>query len=135
MKRIADTGLLKAALDCDDDAHAWGAAELRAHAPFHTCEAVLDELAFLLGTGVPGLQLVVQGDLILDFDLGAEAQAVLGLLQKYQDRQMDLADACILRMTELEMRCKVWTVDRGDFRIYRRHGRQPVPCAFPPGQR
>lgn len=132
MKRIADTGLLKAALDRDDDAHAWGAAELRAHAPFHTCEAVLDELAFLLGTGVPGLQLVVQGDLILDFDLGAEAQAVLGLLQKYRDRQMDLADACLLRMTELEMRCKVWTVDRGDFRIYRRHSRQPVPCEFPP---
>lgn len=134
MKRIADTGLLKAALDRDDAAHAWAAGELRAHAPFHTCEAVLDELSFLLGTAIPGLQLVVHGDLLLDFDLATEAPAVIGLLHKYRDRQMDLADACLLRMTELEPRCKVWTVDRADFRVYRRHGRQTVPCEFPPGQ-
>ena len=132
MKRIADTGLLKAALDRDDLAHEWAAGELRAHSPFHTCEAVLDELAFLLGTAIPGLQLVVHGDLRLDFDLATEAPAVIGLLHKYRDRQMDLADACLLRMTELEPRCKVWTVDRADFRIYRRHGRQTVPCEFPP---
>lgn len=132
MKRIADTGLLKAALDRDDVAHGWAAGELRAHAPFHTCEAVLDELAFLLGTPIPGLQLLVNGDLRLNFDLTTEAQAVIGLLRKYRDRQMDLADACILRMTELEPRCKVWTVDREDFRVYRRHGRQTVPCEFPP---
>jgi len=123
---------LKAALDRDDVAHAWAATELRAHAPFHTCEAVLDELSFLLGTPVPGLQLLVNGDLRLDFDLAAEAHAVLGLLHKYRDRQMDLADACLLRMTELEPRCKVWTVDRADFRVYRRHGRQTIPCEFPP---
>ena len=132
MKRIADTGLLKAALDRDDVAHGWAAGEFRAHAPFHTCEAVLDELAFLLGTAIPGPQLPVNGDVVLDFDLAAEAQPVLALLHKYRDRQMDLADACLLRMTELEPRCRVWTVDREDFRVYRRHGRQTVPCEFPP---
>ena len=134
LKRIADTGLLKAALDRDDFAHEWAAGELRAHAPFHTCEAVLDELAFLLGTPIPGLQLLVHGDLRLDFDLAAEAKPVLAHLLKYRDRQMDLADACLLRMTELEPRCSVWTVDRADFRVYRRHGRHAVPCEFPPDQ-
>lgn len=132
MKNIADTGLLKAALDRDDAVHAWGAEQFRTHAPFVTCEAVLDELSFLLGSAIPGLQLVVRGDLSVEFDLAAEAEAVLDLLHRYRDRRMDLADACLVRMTELESRCMVWTVDRDDFQVYRRHGRQSVPCAFPP---
>ena len=37
-----------------------------------------------------------------------------------------------LRMSELTARCRIWTVDRGDFSFYRRHGRQPIPCEFPP---
>jgi hypothetical protein len=48
--------------------------------------------------------------------------------------RLDLADACVVRMTELTPRCKVWTVDREDFTSYRRHGRQSVPCEFPPGR-
>ena len=44
----------------------------------------------------------------------------------------DVADACVVRMTELSHRCKVWTVDRADYTAYRRHGRQTVPCEFPP---
>ena len=96
--------------------------------------AVLDELAFLLGSAIPGLQLVVRGDLIVEFDLASEARRVLDLLHKYRDLPMDLADACLVRMTELESRAKVWTVDRDDFQIYRRHSRQPVPCEFPPAR-
>ena len=132
MRRIADTGLLKATLDADDRAHPWAAAQFRDYAPFYTYDAVLVELAFLLGTPIPGLQLLVRGDLILNFDLAVETKPVLDLLQKYRDRQMDLADACLVRMTELEDESKVWTVDWRDFSVYRRHGRQIVPCEFPP---
>jgi predicted nucleic acid-binding protein len=132
MRKIADTGLLKAAIDADDRAHPWAAAQFRKYAPFHTCDAVLVELAFLLGTPIPGLQMIVRGDLILDFDLAAEIEPVLDLLQKYRDRQMELADACLVRMTELESQCKIWTVDVGDFSVYRRYGQQVVPCEFPP---
>jgi hypothetical protein len=57
----------------------------------------------------------------------------MALAAKYADSPMDLADACIVRMSELHRHCKVWTVDRADFLAYRRHGRQPVPCEFPPG--
>jgi uncharacterized protein len=135
MKRIADTGLLKAAIDADDRDHGWAAAQFREYAPFHTCDSVLVELAFLLNTPILGLQLIVRGDLILDFDLAAEIEPVLDLLQKYRDRRMELADACLVRMTELAAQSKVWTVDRRDFSIYRRHGRQAVPCEFPPGKR
>lgn len=80
------------------------------------------------------LKLVQNGDLILDpdFSLEQELGAVLVLAAKYADRPMDLADACLVRMAELAQRCKVWTVDRADFSAYRRHGRQVVPCEFPP---
>jgi predicted nucleic acid-binding protein len=132
MKKIADTGLLKAALDRDDQHHQWGKMQLRNEAPFHTCEAVLDELGFLLADPSAGVRLVARGDLILDFELKSNVEAVLALLEKYADRPMDLADACLIRMTEVTERCKVWTTDRQDFQVYRRHGRQTVPCVFPP---
>jgi len=131
VKKIADTGLLAAALDASDPLHDWGAAQLRQEAPFYTCDAVLTELAFVINDPIPGLKLLARGDLILSFDLAANVGRVLDLLDKYQDRQMDLADACLVRMSELTDACKVWTVDRDDFRVYRRHGRGMIPCEFP----
>lgn len=79
------------------------------------------------------LTLVARGDVALDpdFVLGNEAARVLALAAKYRDRPMDLADACLVRMTELTTRCRIWTVDRADFTAYRRHGRQIIPCEFP----
>ena len=132
MKKIADTGLLKAFIDSDDLQHDWGVEQFQEHAPFYTCDAVLVELAFVLNTSIPGLALLQRGELILDFDLSAEAKPLLDLLSKYRDREMELADACLVRMAELNSQCKIWTVDREDFSIYRRHGRQVVPCVFPP---
>lgn len=131
MQRIADTGLLKALLDRSDDYHLWAHEQFRKHSPFHTCEAVLDELAFLVQDPRLGMKLIARGDWVLGFSLAEHVGAVLALLEKYADRPMDLADACIVRMTEITGACKVWTVDREDFRIYRRRGRQPIPCEFP----
>jgi predicted nucleic acid-binding protein len=133
VKHIADTGLLVAAADPHDRHHDWAVTALRAHSPFHVCEAVVLETAWVLGSPVSILTLVARGDLVIDpaFDLRAEIPRLLGLCRKYADRSMDLADACLVRMTELNARCKVWTVDREDFSRYRRHGRQVVPCEFP----
>lgn len=133
MKKIADTGLLVAAADPHDAHHRWAAAALRAHAPFHTCEAVVLETARVLDSPVLVLGLLSRRDLLLDpdFDFKTEVPRLLDLCRKYADRSMDLADACLVRMTELTDRCKIWTVDRADFTAYRRHGRQPVPCVFP----
>lgn len=133
MKKIADTGLLVAAADPHDRHHAWAAEALRTHAPFHTCEAVILETAWVLGAPGAVLALLARGDLILDpaFSFSAEVPRLLELCRKYADRSMDLADACLVRMTELTVRCKIWTVDRADFSSYRRHRRQPVPCEFP----
>lgn len=134
MKRIADTGLLVAAADTHDRHHAWAASALRTQSPFHTCEAVVLETAWLLGSPTGVLSLVARGDLVLDpaFEFAAEIPRLLELCRKYADRKMDLADACLVRMTELTPRSKVWTVDRADFSTYRRRGRQGIPCEFPP---
>src|SRR5437588_730508 len=101
MTRIADTGLIKALLDRSDAHHRWAHEQFQTHVPFHTCEAVLDELSFLLGNPRLGIKLVARGDLILDFSLLQNVHEVLELLEKYADQPMDLADACLVRMTEL----------------------------------
>jgi predicted nucleic acid-binding protein len=134
VKRIADTGLLVAAADPRDPHHQWAAAALRANTPFHTCEAVILETAWVLGSPVGVLSLLARGDLVLDpaFDFAGEVPRLLDLCRKYSDCSMDLADACLVRMSELTLRCRIWTVDRDDFSTYRRLGRQVVPCEFPP---
>lgn len=77
------------------------------------------------------LSLVKDGDLkpFLDFD--QEAMRLHELARQYQPR-MDTADAAIVRLSELFPHHTVLTVDREDFAIYRRNGRQAVPCDFGP---
>lgn len=133
MKHIADTGLIVGLLTRNDPHHAWAVKAFRAHAPFHVCEAVLVEAGSFFPDPTLVLKLVKRGDLVLDetFALAVELPSVLELAAKYADCPMDLTDACLVRMTELTARCKVWTVDRADFTTYRRHGKQVIPCEFP----
>ena len=66
----------------------------------------------------------------LAFNLSDELETVLALMGKYGDVPMSLADACLVRMSETISEPLVVTMDR-DFRIYRRNGRQIVPCLMP----
>ncbi len=77
--------------------------------------------------------MIQAGEIILDFDLSEQSAGVLALLNKYADRQMDLADACIVRMSELNRESRVLTVDRNDFAVYRRNGRERIPLITPFG--
>ena len=131
MQAVADTGLIKAVLDRNDPVHGWAAAVFPQHAPWLTCEPVLTEASHLSGAPEKVMQLVARGDLQVKFDAAAEADRLIELLLKYKDRQMDLADACLVRIAELEREAVVFTVDREDFTIYRKNGRQPMPCVFP----
>ncbi len=132
MKEIADTGLIVGLLDPRDQYHEWAREAVRHLAgPLHTCEAVVAEVAFLVGTADGVLRMVQAGDVVLDFDLTAEAEAVRRLLKKYADAGMDFADACIVRLSEIHSLCRVYTTDRRDFSVYRRNGRHGIPCVFP----
>ena len=134
MKEIADTGLIVALLARNDPFHAWALNAFRSYCPFFTCDAVLAEAGSFFSDPVGLLRLVSRGDLIIDpeFVLAREWPGVLDLASKYSDRPMDLADACLVRMTELSIRSRVWTVDRADFAVYRRNGKLAIPCEFPP---
>ncbi len=68
--------------------------------------------------------------MVLTFDLDDELERVVGLMEKYADVPMSLADACLVRMTEALADPVLLTTDT-DFRIYRRHSRQAVPCVMP----
>lgn len=65
----------------------------------------------------------------LDFDLSAHWPRIRTLMLRY--RQMDLADASIVVMTELHPRCQVLTIDRKDFSLYRRNDRQVIDFIAP----
>jgi uncharacterized protein len=100
-----------------------------------TCEAVLSEACFLARRTHGGvyavLGLVDRGVVELGLGLKEHFGAVAALMRRYSNGPMSLADACLVRLSELVPDCVVFTLD-GDFRIYRRHGRQKIPLVIPP---
>ena len=102
--------------------------------PLRTCDAALGEAFFLLrqthdGTGKL-LELLDRGIVIPDFNLAAELPAVGQLLRRYESVPMSLADACLVRMAEMQRDAAEFTLD-SDFRIYRKHRRQAIPLIHP----
>jgi uncharacterized protein len=133
VKNILDAGPLIAALNREDQHHRWACDTLeRLGPPFYTCSEALAEAAALTGQPAAIVEMVHHGELVVAFSLADQAAAVLALLRKYGDRRMDLADACIVRMSELMRDSCVVTVDRADFSVYRRHGRDLIPLIAPP---
>jgi predicted nucleic acid-binding protein len=132
---IIDTGPLVAALSIRDSWHAWAVDRWREiEPPLDTCEAVMTEAAFLL-RNVPGgadalLALVDDGVIDVRFDLSSESGPVRALLKRYADQPMSLADACLVRMSEIRSTATILTLDT-DFRRYRRLGRKVIPLITP----
>jgi predicted nucleic acid-binding protein len=130
---LVDAGFIVALLSARDSHHRWAAARAPQFAlPWRTCEAALSETFHLLGThGTPVLSaLLRRRALLITFQLAENLEPVLKLMEKYSDVPMSLADACLVRMTETSSEPVILTTD-ADFRVYRRHGRQTVPCVTP----
>jgi len=68
----------------------------------------------------------------LAFDCNQNLTRLEGLARRYADRQPDLADLCLIRMSELHPKLPVITVDRADFSVYRRNKREAIPLIAPP---
>lgn len=132
MNAIADTGFLVALLEAHDEHHAWamGLAE-GIKWPVLTCESVLSETAFHVRSSELPLRMLQNGMLRLAFDLAGHLEHLCDLATRYADRQPDLADLCLIRMSELYPRHTVITVDE-DFRVYRRNKREAIPLLSPP---
>ena len=136
MKNILDAGPLIAAINRQDEHHRWACEVLeRLGPPFYSCPEAIAEAAAMTGRAAAIVEMIESGEIILAFDLAEQTSGVLSLLKKYGDREMDLADACIVRMTELHRDSSVVTLDRADFSVYRRNGRDIIPLIAPPARR
>lgn len=133
MKGIADTGFLVAFANRGDRYHDWavGVAE-QVTEPLLTCEAVLAEAAFHLESVPTVLAMLRDGLAEIAFDCRDHLPQLAALAQRYANRKPDLADLCLIRMSELHPRCSVITVDREDFRVFRRNKREVIPLVCPP---
>jgi predicted nucleic acid-binding protein len=134
MITICDTGPLLAYLNRNDPHHAWAVGLMKQlAAPLLVCEPVLTEVVYFLRedglTVDPLFQLLERKALRLEFDLSSHWPRVRTLMTRY--RQMDLADASIVVMTELHARCQVLTIDHKDFSVYRRNDRQVIDFVSP----
>jgi predicted nucleic acid-binding protein len=133
VRGIADTGFLVAFANRNDRHHQWavGVAE-QVSEPLLTCEAVLAETGFHLRSVSVVLAMLQEGLIALAFDCREHIPQLAALARRYADRQPDLADLCLVRMSELYPRHSVLTVDRADFRVYRRNKRETIPLICPP---
>ncbi len=132
MKGIADTGFLVAFANGDDVHHDWAVGlAARIIEPLLTCEAVLAESAFHLQNSALVLAMITDGLVTIGFDCNDHLPQLTALARRYADRRPDLADLCLIRMSELHPRHTIVTVD-SDFRIYRRNKREAIPIVMPP---
>ena len=132
---VIDTGAIVALLNRRDRHHAWVRDVLdTVEPPIFTCEAVVSEASFLLGRLSDGqdavFELLSKDVLKVDFRMLSEIDALRGLMRKFANVPMSLADACLVRMTELDAQSVILTLD-SDFRVYRRNRRQVIPTIMP----
>jgi predicted nucleic acid-binding protein len=138
MAWLLDTGPLVAFFDRGDRHHEWALEQWdRAPIPLLTCEAVLAEAIYLLQEHAglnPArvLELIKRGVVAVPFQVTDHSAAVLRLLDKYADQRMQLADACLVRMSEVSRGSFVFTTDQKDFGVYRRFERRVIPLVAPP---
>ena len=134
---LADTSALVALWSPQERHHPWAREQWdRMTPPLLTCEAVLAETAYLFSRYPHRLAALLEtwrrGLLKLGFSAQSQRESLLKLIERYADAPMSLADACLVRMSELHPDCFVWTLD-SHFKVYRRHGRQAIRVLMPAG--
>jgi predicted nucleic acid-binding protein len=133
---ILDTGPLVAFLNLRDKYHDWTLAQWSSiQPPLLTCEAVVSEACFLLRESNKGgssvIELLARKVLEISFSLADHVAPVSYLLKKYGNVPVSLADACLVRMSELHDHSSILTLDT-DFQVYRKHRHRVIPLLAPP---
>jgi len=132
---LLDTGPLVSFLAAGLTHHAWVVDQWKRLAPpLLTCEPVLTEAAFLLnreGCEPDALfALLERGVIRVALSVQEEQTDLRALIHRYRNRPMSLADACLVRLSEIHPNAEIFTLD-SDFRIYRRHGNKVIPVRMP----
>jgi predicted nucleic acid-binding protein len=134
---LIETGPLVALIDRREKHHAWAVAQAeRFSPPFLTSEAVITEACFLVrhvaGGATAVLEFVIRGLLHIPFQLQSEAIAIERLMQRYINLPMSLADASLVRLSELQPTSTILTFDQ-HFMIYRKNRRELIQAILPSG--
>ncbi len=132
---LLDTGPLVSFLADGLAHHGWAVEQWKQlRPPLLTCEPVLTEAAFLLkreGRDADAVfELLERGIIRIGLAVKDEQADIRALMRRYRNRPMSLADACLVRLSEIHGAAEVLTLD-GDFRIYRRHGNKMIPVRMP----
>jgi predicted nucleic acid-binding protein len=130
---LVDASFLVALWRKNDQNHSWAVREARLHPPpWITCESALSEADHLLAPdGCSTLRLACRrGALRIAAMEGDAFLPALDLLDKYADIPMSIADACLVRLTEIHPHSLLLSTD-SDFKIYRRLGRRVIPTRMP----
>jgi len=132
---LLDTGPLVSFLGVGLKHHRWAVDQWkRLRPPLLTCEPVLSEAAFLLKRedqdSDPIFELLDRGVIRIAFSVQEQQADLRALMRRYRNRPMSLADACLVRLSELHASSEVLTLD-SDFLIYRRHGNKVIPVRMP----
>lgn len=134
---LVDAGPLVAYFDRDSAHHEWVRGQAARLDPgWLTSETVLGEAAHLLRRARVDpdhlLDLVERRLLRVPLQLAEEVQPIRRLMRRYRDLSMSLADATLVRLSELFEASQVFTLD-AHFSIYRRFERRSLPVLMPPG--
>ena len=120
---LLDTGVIVALLDRSEKFHEACSRTIKElESPLITCEAVIAESCYLLRNLAGAAEAVIEnvgaGIFQIPFQLSREAMSVKQVLRKYRDREIDLADACLIRLADEFETGDILTLDK-DFAVYR----------------
>lgn len=132
---LIDAGPLVSFVNARSAYHSWARDQWKLfRPPMLTCEPVLTEAAFLLRRDGQDadllLALLERGVIQVALQIQEQLADLRALMGRYRNRPMSLADACLVRLSELHSDSEVFTLD-SDFRIYRRHGNKVIPVLMP----
>jgi predicted nucleic acid-binding protein len=133
---LLDAGVIVAWLDTSESKHRACVDALQGiSSPFVTCEAVIAESCYLLrnvtGAKEAVLENVSSGVFQIPLRLSDAASDVRRILRKYRDRDVDLADACLVHLANEFETGEILTLD-SDFQVYR-WGRNKTFRSLVPG--
>jgi uncharacterized protein len=126
---LIDTGAILALLDKSDEWHSVCHATFRQLPfPLLTSEAVLTELFHVVGDFPQRIEaawkLFQVGIITLASIEHSELSDIKALMLRYSDRPMDFAAATLVHLAQREAIHVVFTVDQGDFAVYRIGGKR-----------
>lgn len=132
---LLDTGVIVALLDRSERLHETCVDCLeQLVAPLVTCEAVIAESCYLLrhmkGAADAILENVETGIFQIPIHLSQSATGLRQIFRKYKDREVDLADACLVYLAEQLDTGEILTLDR-DFEVYRWGGNKRFKLLIP----